>query len=98
VHETLRREERLPEMFIQPLSVTYVGPKRRLAVWALEDETPFFQHLMRVACLRRIDVALTWGEPIPVDIKSDRKVLTKRLEETVRRSVADAHRSGSVRR
>jgi lyso-ornithine lipid O-acyltransferase len=97
VHETLRRDERLPEIFIQPVSVTYVGPKRRLAVWALEDEIPFFAHLLQVAGLRRIDVALTWGEPIPAGLKSDRKVLAKRLEETVRRLVADAHRSGGMR-
>jgi 1-acyl-sn-glycerol-3-phosphate acyltransferase len=98
VHETLRRDARLPAIFIQPVSVTYVGPNRRLAIWALEDEIPFFAHLLQVASLRRIDVALTWEVPVQADMNSDRKVLAKRLEETVRRSVADAHRSDSSRR
>lgn len=93
VHETLRRGEGFTEMLIQPVSVTYVGPKRRLAVWALEDEIPFFAHLLQVAGLGRIDVALTWGEPITADINSDRKVLTKRLEEVVRGLVANAHKA-----
>jgi 1-acyl-sn-glycerol-3-phosphate acyltransferase len=91
VHETLRREERLPAVFIQPVSVTYVGPNRRLAVWALEDEIPFFPHLLQVAGLCRIDVALTWGDPVPADMSSDRKALAKQLENTVRRLVAEAH-------
>jgi 1-acyl-sn-glycerol-3-phosphate acyltransferase len=98
VHETLRREERLPAIFIQPVSVTYVGQNRRLAVWALEDEIPFFPHLLQVAGLRRIDVALTWGDPISADISSDRKLLAKRLEETVRRLVAEAHESDRLQR
>jgi 1-acyl-sn-glycerol-3-phosphate acyltransferase len=93
VHETLRRDERLPAVFIQPVSVTYIGPKRRMAVWALEDEIPFFPHLLQVAGLRRIDVVLTWGEPMPADLSADRKALAKRLEETVRRMVAEAHQS-----
>jgi lyso-ornithine lipid O-acyltransferase len=91
VREALLRAEHLPAIFIQPVSVTYFGPNRRLAVWALEDETPFFPHLLQVAGLRRIEVALTWGEPVPADIHSDRKELAKRLEEIIRRMVAEAH-------
>jgi hypothetical protein len=64
-----------------------------MAVWALEDEIPFFPHLLQVAGLRRIDVVLTWGEPMPADLSADRKALAKRLEETVRRMVAEAHQS-----
>jgi lyso-ornithine lipid O-acyltransferase len=93
VHETLRRDTRLPAIFIQPVSVTYVGSNRRLTVWALEDEIPFFAHLLQVARLRRIDVVLTWGEPVTADMSSDRKVLAKHLEDTVRRLVAEAHDS-----
>jgi 1-acyl-sn-glycerol-3-phosphate acyltransferase len=96
VHETLRREELLPAIFIQPLAVTYVGQNRRLAVWALEDEIPFFPHLLQVASLRRIEVVLTWGEPVTADMSSDRKVLAKHLEDTVRRLVAEAHDSQNL--
>ncbi len=93
VRETLVRAEDLPAIFIQPVSVAYVGPKRRLAVWALEDEIEFFPHLLQVAALGRIDVALTWGEPVSANMSSDRKALAKGLEETVRGMVAEAHRS-----
>jgi 1-acyl-sn-glycerol-3-phosphate acyltransferase len=96
VRETLVRAEHLPAMFIQPVSVAYLGPNRRLAAWALEDEIPFFPHLLQVACLRRIDVALTWGEPISADRSSDRKLLAKWLEEAVRGVVAEAHRPGGL--
>lgn len=88
--EAARKDKRLPSIFIQPVSVVYVGHNRRLAVWALEDEIPFFPHLLRVAGLCRIDVILTWGEPIEADQGSDRKALTKRLEETVRQLTAEA--------
>jgi lyso-ornithine lipid O-acyltransferase len=98
VHEALRREQRLLAIFVQPVSVTYVGPNRRSAVWALEDEIPFFPHLLQVAGLRRIDVALTWGEPVPADMSSDRKELAKGLEQTVRRMVAEAHQSEALPR
>ena len=96
VHETLRSTERLPAIFIQPVSVAYLGPKRRLAVWALDDEIEFFPHLLQVVGLQRIEVALTWGEPIPADMSCDRKILAKRVEETVRRMVAEAHQSQAL--
>jgi lyso-ornithine lipid O-acyltransferase len=98
VHETLRRAEDLPAIFIQPVSVTYVGCKRRLAVWAREDEIPFFPHLLQVAGLRRIEVALRWGDPLPAEMNSDRKALAKRLEQTVRQFVAEAHESHGLSR
>ena len=88
--EVVRKMERLPSIFIQPVSVVYVGHNRRLAVWALEDEIPFFPHLLRVARLCRIDVVLTWGEPIEANRGSDRKALAKRLEGTVRQQIAEA--------
>ena len=96
VRKTLGRAEHLPAMFIQPVSVAYFGPNRRQAAWALEDEIPFFPHLLQVAGLRRIDVALTWGQPISADRRSDRKILAKWLEETVRGLVDEAHQSGGL--
>ena len=90
VRETLRRAENLPAIFIQPVSVAYVGANRRLAIWAREDEIQFVPHLLQVISLQRIDVALAWGDPIPADISSDRKVLTKRLEGTIRQLIAEA--------
>jgi 1-acyl-sn-glycerol-3-phosphate acyltransferase len=96
VHETLRRATNLPTLTIQPLAITYVGPNRKLAVWAREDETPFFSHLLQVASLRQIDLLLTWGEPTAADLNSDRKELTRQLEETVRRLVVEANESNDL--
>lgn len=97
VRETLRKAEHLPAIIIQPVSVGYVGPKRRLAAWAREDDIPFVPHLLKVVGLRRINIALSWGDPIAADMKSDRKLLAKRLEEMVRRSVSEAQaRAGSL--
>jgi 1-acyl-sn-glycerol-3-phosphate acyltransferase len=93
VRETLLRADHLSAISVQPVAVAYVGPKRRSAVWALEDEIAFFPHLLQVAALRKIDVALTWGEPVQVDASADRKVFAKHLEETIRWMAAEAHRS-----
>jgi lyso-ornithine lipid O-acyltransferase len=89
VRETLRKAEYLHSIFIQPVSVAYVGPKRRLAAWAREDEIEFVPHLLQVAGLGQIDIALTWEDPISANVSSDRKALSKQLEQTVRRSVAE---------
>jgi lyso-ornithine lipid O-acyltransferase len=91
VGETLRRAGHLSEIFIQPVSIAYVGPNRRLATWAREDDIQLVPHLLQVISLQRIDVALAWGDPIPADISSDRKALTKRLERTIRQLIATAH-------
>jgi 1-acyl-sn-glycerol-3-phosphate acyltransferase len=96
VHAALRREPSLAAVCVQPVCVTYVGPNRRAAVWALEDDIAFFPHLLQVAAMRRIDVALAWGEPVTADMSSDRKTLARELEQAVRAMVADAHRSRSV--
>jgi 1-acyl-sn-glycerol-3-phosphate acyltransferase len=93
VQAALQREPGLPAIFVQPLSVTYVGPNRRSAVWAFEDKISFFPHLLQVAAMRRIDVALIWGKPLSADVNSDRKVLAKGLEQAVRTMVAEAHQS-----
>ena len=93
VRETLLRAEHLPAIFIQPVSVVYVGPRRRSAVWALEDEIKFFPHLLQVAALGKIDVALTWGELVQADASSDRKVLARHLEDTIRGMAAEMRRS-----
>lgn len=93
VPAALRREPSLSAIFVQPVSISYIGPNRRSAVWALEDEIPFFPHLLQVAAMHRIDVVLTWGKPLPTYVNSDRKVLTKGLEQAVRAMVAEAHQS-----
>ena len=88
VRDTLHKADHLRAVLVQPVSVRYSGPKRRLAAWAREDDSPFFSHLLQVIRLRRIDVTLRWEAPIPAGIHSDRKVLTKTLEMTIRHSAS----------
>lgn len=90
VRETLHKAEDLRAVCVQPVSVRYAGPNRRLAAWAREDDSPFFSHLLQVIRLRRIDVTLRWEAPIPADIQSDRKVLATTLERTIRQSASQA--------
>jgi lyso-ornithine lipid O-acyltransferase len=88
VREALHKAEHLRAVYVQPVSVRYAGPNRRAAAWAREDDSPFFLHLLRVIRLRRIDVTLSWETPIPAGINSDRKILTKTLEKTIRQSAS----------
>jgi lyso-ornithine lipid O-acyltransferase len=98
VHETLRRATNLPSLAIQPVAIAYLGPNRKLVVWSREDETPFFKHLLQVAGLRRIDILVTWGELTTACLSSDRKQLTKQLEQSVRQMVGEANASNGVPR
>lgn len=77
-------------MFIQPVSLAYVGPNRQSAVWAREDHTPFVPHLLQVIRCRRIDAALAFGEPVAADKNADRKALAQRLQGAIRQSIAEA--------
>lgn len=97
VRETLRQAENLPAIIVQPVSVAYVGANRRTAVWAREDEIPFVPHLFQVLGLRRIEVALTWGAPAPVDMSSDRKAIASRLEGIIRQLTVEATNRESPR-
>ena len=65
------------------------GPSGGWRPGLVKMRTPFVSHLVQVVGLRRIDVALSWEDPIPADINADRKVLAKRLEEAVRHSVSE---------
>lgn len=88
VRETLHKAEDLRAVHVQPVSVRYAGPNRRMAAWAREDDSSFFTHLLQVIRLRRIDVTLRWEAPFPADIRSDRKVLAKSLEKMIRHSAS----------
>ena len=44
-----------------------------------------------------VDVSVTWGEPIPYDGATDRKVLARQLESAVRRTTVAALRGAGGR-
>jgi 1-acyl-sn-glycerol-3-phosphate acyltransferase len=88
-HETLRQG-----VTIQPLSICYTGVQglplgrqhRYLTAWY--GDLDLMPHLKEVLARGAIDAVVTFGEPIAPDAQADRKVLTKRLEDTVRHITA----------
>ncbi|WP_082528950.1 MULTISPECIES: lysophospholipid acyltransferase family protein [unclassified Bradyrhizobium] len=88
--EAIHGAARLPEVCIQPASLAYTGINRRQAVWARDDEIDLVAHLLQVIGLRRIEVVLTWGDPISFTADSDRKAITKQAEATVRKLTTQA--------
>jgi lyso-ornithine lipid O-acyltransferase len=81
-------------VWIQPLSIAYtrlhgfpLGRQHRPVV-AWYGDFALGPHLMGVLRRGAIDVALTWGEPIPFDETSDRKAVARALEASVRRQMA----------
>jgi lyso-ornithine lipid O-acyltransferase len=77
-------------VWIQPLSIAYtsmlglpLGRQRRSAV-AWYGLTSLLPHLRQLVAYGAIDVTVTWGDPVPYDESSDRKIVARRLEDAVR--------------
>lgn len=78
-------------VWVQPLSIAYQGifgmPMGRAyrpnVAWYGDMELA--GHLWGVFTRGALDVIVHWGEPVRVDLATDRKVLTRRLEGEVRR-------------
>jgi len=78
-------------VLIQPLSIAYTGLQgfpmgrqhRPIAAWygALD----LMPHLKRIIVEGALDVVVTWGEPVAYDATTDRKAVTRSLEEAVRK-------------
>jgi 1-acyl-sn-glycerol-3-phosphate acyltransferase len=86
------------EIFIQPLSIAYVGQQgiplgrhlRPRAAWY--GKMSLVPHIGAIARVGAVDVVVTWGAPIPYNSETDRKLLAKQLESTVRRDTLAALR------
>jgi 1-acyl-sn-glycerol-3-phosphate acyltransferase len=78
------------EIWIQPLSIAYVGQQgitlgrhlRPRAAWY--GKMGLVPHISRVVRTGGIDVSVSWGEPIAYNGETDRKVLARELETSVR--------------
>lgn len=78
------------EVWVQPLSVAYQGfyglpmgrAHRPHVAWYGDMELP--GHLWGIFTRGALDVIVTWGEPVLVDKSTDRKALTRQLENEVR--------------
>jgi 1-acyl-sn-glycerol-3-phosphate acyltransferase len=85
-------------VWLQPLSIAYtslhgfpLGRQHRPIV-AWYGDFALGSHLIGVLRRGAIDVVLTWGEPIAFDEASDRKVVARALEASVRRHAVQALR------
>jgi lyso-ornithine lipid O-acyltransferase len=87
----LASAETTGEIWIQPLSLAYVSQQgvplgrylRPRAAWY--GKMGLVPHIAHIARCGAIDVAVTWGEPIPYNGDTDRKALARDLESTIRR-------------
>ncbi len=89
-------------IWLQPLAISYPGidglpsgrQHRPLVAWY--GDTDFLPHLKSFVRLGAVDAVVTFGEPIAFD-GGDRKAVTRRLEDAVRRMHARSLRGGTVR-
>jgi len=99
--EAIAQAEHVERVWVQPLSIAYTGllglplgrQHRPLVAWYGDFDLP--PHLAGVLRRGSIDVTLTWGMPIPVDARSDRKAVARGLENAVRRMTSLALRGRS---
>jgi 1-acyl-sn-glycerol-3-phosphate acyltransferase len=80
-------------LFIQPMAICYTGvhgmpmgrQHRPLAAWY--GDLDFLPHIRALVARGAVDAVVSYGEPIAVATNgaADRKAVTRRLEETVRR-------------
>jgi lyso-ornithine lipid O-acyltransferase len=87
------------EVWVQPLSVVYhslnglpMGRQFRPHV-AWYGDMELAGHLWAVFAEGALDVVVTWGKPVLVTAQTDRKALTRQLEDEVRRMTIAALRA-----
>jgi lyso-ornithine lipid O-acyltransferase len=87
-------------VWIQPLSIAYtamlglpLGRQNRGAV-AWYGAASLLPHLRHLVANGAIDVTVSWGDPVPYDETSDRKIVARRLEYAVRTLTVAALRGG----
>jgi 1-acyl-sn-glycerol-3-phosphate acyltransferase len=82
--------EYVERVWLQPLSIAYtavgglpLGRSNRSSV-AWYGSTSLLPHLRQLVARGAIDVTVIWGDPVPYDHLSDRKIVARRLETDVR--------------
>jgi lyso-ornithine lipid O-acyltransferase len=96
--DALAEAEHAKYVWIQPLSIAYtrllglpLGRTHRPRV-AWYGGSPLWPHLLRIARCGGVDVVVSWGEPLCFEETSDRKMVARVLESTVRRLTVEALR------
>ena len=83
-------------LVVQPLAIAYArqggvplgrGQRPRVAWYGDMD---LLSHLAGIVRRGALDAVVAWGEPVAVDAATDRKALTRDLEDTVRRMLGES--------
>jgi lyso-ornithine lipid O-acyltransferase len=96
--DAIATAEHVREVWIQPVSLAYVSlqgmsPGRHLRPRiAWYGKMPLVPHIAEVGRTGAIDVVVNWGEPILYNGETDRKILGKLLESSIRDSTVAALR------
>jgi 1-acyl-sn-glycerol-3-phosphate acyltransferase len=96
--DALAEAQHVKRIWLQPMSIAYNGllglplgrQHRPLIAWY--GDFKLLPHLVGVLRRGGIDVAITWGEPVPYDETSDRKAVARELEARVRHLTSEALR------
>lgn len=89
-------------ILIQPMSITYTGQQgmpmsriqRPLVAWY--GDLDFMPHIKRFIGQGVVDAVVSYGEPVPADGTLDRKAMTRKLNDDVRRLMAGALRGRPI--
>jgi len=87
---------------IQPIAITYTGQQgmpmgrsqRPLVAWY--GDLDFLPHIKRLVGEGVIDAVVSYGTPVPADGALDRKAMTRKLHDEVRRLMASALRGRPI--
>ena len=96
--DALSTAQHAREIWVQPLSLAYVRQQgiplgrhlRPRAAWY--GKMKLVQHIGGIVRTGGLDVVATWGDPVPYNGDTDRKVLAKNLESAIRRHTVAALR------
>jgi len=85
-------------LVIQPMSISYIGlhgmpmgrQHRPLVAWY--GDLDFLPHIKAFIEHGAVDAVVSYGEAVPANVEADRKVMTKRLENSVRGLLASTLR------
>jgi 1-acyl-sn-glycerol-3-phosphate acyltransferase len=75
-------EDGAAAVFVQPLAISYLQASRGIAAWY--GDMDFLPHLLSVLRAGRVEARISWGPPLVFGQGSDRKEMTRRLEQSVR--------------
>jgi len=86
------------DVVIQPMSISYIGlhgipmgrQHRPLVAWY--GDLDFLPHIKAFIEHGAVDAIVSYGEVVPADVETDRKVMTKQLESSVRGLLVSALR------